>query len=57
MKCDYCSKKAEYNIRSVVKVFSIDKKENYCDYDEWPDNDLNIHVCEKHYEQWRNDVL
>lgn len=57
MKCDYCSKKAEYNVQSVVKVFTIDKKDNYSDYDEWPDNELNIHVCAKHYQKWQNGDL
>jgi len=64
MECDLCNSKAIINFQKVWVKFEIDKDDNYkedknfdCLDIEEPIEENNVHLCEKHSEQWLNGEI
>lgn len=51
MKCDFCNLSTVVNFQKVWTSFTIDKNFDCLDTEE-PVKENNIHLCEKHSEQW-----
>ena len=62
IECDFCDKPAVANFQRTWVEYRINKHGNYgksqvrADLQE-PIEDDNVHVCEKHEEEWLDDEL
>lgn len=54
--CDYCKKekRATHNIQTQLVHYSVNMHGDYTQLDENTEtlDDVNVHLCDKHYEQY-----
>jgi len=55
IKCDYCNKRAKYNIANTTLIYEIDDDDSYTLTDDYLENAgdrVNLHLCQQHYDEY-----